>query len=113
MSDNDAKSGRAIVHGFVVDYYPQGVAKTYHVADDEGTPVCGADVDSEPERLTLPEHAQGAICDECGPADTLREETTCPNCNTGDVRHDLGQDGFDEYRCSNENCSVEVFRVDR
>lgn len=36
----------------------------------------------------------------------------CPNCGTTDNHHDLRQDGFSEYRCDNENCAVEVFRVD-
>ena len=34
----------------------------------------------------------------------------CPNCGKHG-RFDVSQEDFDEYRCGNGNCRVEVYRV--
>ena len=44
------------------------------------------------------------------PDQIRRDAQCCPNC-TEHGSQDLSQDGFEEWRCTNENCRVEVYRV--
>ena len=39
-----------------------------------------------------------------------RDAECCPNC-TKHGSHDVSQDEFQEWRCTNTNCRVEVYRV--
>jgi len=64
------EDGRAIQHELLIEWYAEGVAKAFHLPDDDGEPLCGAEGDEAeitgPHTCKITSENKGRLCGDCG-----------------------------------------------